>query len=201
MRDRHIRWPDLVRVPLKQSLWIRSRWWKCRYKRIEQSKTLHHVCAYLNVFIFFDFDFVVFIEFIFFWKWNRSTQAPTTWSVAREIVRKDGLGLRGLNKGLTATIGRNGAFNMIYFGFYHSVREHFPAYEVHMVFQIRFFRHFSLVEAGHFLCAAIIILPFQFRLFARMLCFRLLSISKSMRVHRTQRQRRRRMKLCFFFYY
>lgn len=60
----------------------------------------------------------------------RTTQAPTTWSVAREIVRKDGLGLSGLNKGLTATIGRNGTFNMIYFGFYHSVREHFPAYEV-----------------------------------------------------------------------
>lgn len=43
---------------------------------------------------------------------------------------QDGLGLRGLNKGLTATIGRNGTFNMIYFGFYHSVKEHFPAYEV-----------------------------------------------------------------------
>lgn len=45
-------------------------------------------------------------------------------------MRRDGLGLRGLNKGLTATIGRNGTFNMIYFGFYHSVREHYPAYEV-----------------------------------------------------------------------
>lgn len=56
---------------------------------------------------------------------------PSTWSLAREIVRKDGLGLRGLNKGLTATIGRNGTFNMIYFGFYHSVKEYFPTYEDH----------------------------------------------------------------------
>lgn len=79
------------------------------------------VRTYFNV---FDFLFVnIFFRF-------RTTQAPTTWSVAREIVRKDGLGLKGLNKGLTATIGRNGTFNMIYFGFYHSVREHFPAYEV-----------------------------------------------------------------------
>lgn len=60
----------------------------------------------------------------------RSTETPTTFSVARKIVEKDGFGLRGLNKGLTATIGRNGIFNMIYFGFYHSVKDHFPAHEV-----------------------------------------------------------------------
>lgn len=60
----------------------------------------------------------------------RSTEVPTTFIVAREIVKKDGFGLNGLNKGLTATIGRNGIFNMIYFGFYHSVRDFFPAYEV-----------------------------------------------------------------------
>lgn len=59
----------------------------------------------------------------------KSTEAPTTLSVARKIIEKDGFGLRGLNKGLTATIGRNGVFNMIYFGFYHSVKDHFPAYE------------------------------------------------------------------------
>lgn len=60
----------------------------------------------------------------------RSGELPTTFSVARKIIAKDGIGLRGLNKGLTATIGRNGVFNMIYFGFYHSVKEYFPAYEV-----------------------------------------------------------------------
>lgn len=55
---------------------------------------------------------------------------PTTFSVARAIVKKDGIGLNGLNKGLTATIGRNGVFNMIYFGFYHSVKDFIPAYQV-----------------------------------------------------------------------
>lgn len=60
----------------------------------------------------------------------RSKETPTTFSVAREIIKKDGFGLQGLNKGLTATIGRNGIFNMIYFGFYHSVKDYFPAYEV-----------------------------------------------------------------------
>lgn len=60
---------------------------------------------------------------------SRSTELPSTFSVARKIIEKDGFGLRGLNKGLTATIGRNGVFNMIYFGFYHSVKDHFPAYD------------------------------------------------------------------------
>ena len=35
-----------------------------------------------------------------------------------------------LNKGITATIGRHGAFNMVYFGYYHSVKNYFPALEV-----------------------------------------------------------------------
>eukprot|EP00094_Tigriopus_californicus_P013257 TCALIF_12821-PA protein Name:"Similar to Slc25a21 Mitochondrial 2-oxodicarboxylate carrier (Rattus norvegicus)" AED:0.07 eAED:0.07 QI:0/0/0/0.75/1/0.5/4/0/283 len=55
---------------------------------------------------------------------NRSHQSarPTTWSVAREIIREDGMGRNGLlGKGLTATIGRNGAFNTIYFGFFYTV--------------------------------------------------------------------------------
>lgn len=41
--------------------------------------------------------------------------------MAREIIKNQGFGLRGLNKGLTATIGRHGIFNMIYFGLFHSV--------------------------------------------------------------------------------
>lgn len=54
---------------------------------------------------------------------NRSQHkvSPSTWAVARQIVKSDGFGFRGLNKGVTATIGRNGLFNMIYFGFFHSV--------------------------------------------------------------------------------
>ena len=31
-----------------------------------------------------------------------------------------------LVKGLTATIGRHGVFNMVYFGFYHSVKDIVP---------------------------------------------------------------------------
>jgi Mitochondrial carrier protein. len=44
-----------------------------------------------------------------------------------------GIGLRGLNKGVTATIARNGVFNMVYFGFYHSVKGYLPQYEVCIV--------------------------------------------------------------------
>ena len=64
------------------------------------------------------------------------TEAPKTFPVAREIIKADGyFGRKGgngglLNKGITATMGRNGVFNMVYFGFYHSVKNHFPAYSV-----------------------------------------------------------------------
>lgn len=64
---------------------------------------------------------------------TRANVAPTTWTVTKEIVGRDGLGFKGLNKGVTATIGRNGTFNMIYFGFYHSVKDYFPAYEVRFI--------------------------------------------------------------------
>lgn len=71
-------------------------------------------------------------KFLLFHYFDRSIEVPTTFSVARAIVTKDGIGLNGLNKGLTATIGRNGVFNMIYFGFYHSVRDFIPAYQVNL---------------------------------------------------------------------
>lgn len=61
-----------------------------------------------------------------------SAQLPSTWFVTRQIVREHGLGSKGLNKGLTATIARNGIFNMVYFGFYHSVKGYVPEYEVGM---------------------------------------------------------------------
>lgn len=41
-----------------------------------------------------------------------------------------GLGSQGLNKGLTATICRNGIFNAVYFGFYHSVKGFLPELQV-----------------------------------------------------------------------
>ncbi|XP_023577629.1 mitochondrial 2-oxodicarboxylate carrier isoform X2 [Octodon degus] len=51
---------------------------------------------------------------------------PSTLTYAREIIKKDGLGLRGLNKGFTATLGRHGVFNMVYFGFYFNVKNIIP---------------------------------------------------------------------------
>lgn len=53
-------------------------------------------------------------------------QVPSTWSVTRKIVRENGFGTNGLFKGITATLARNGAFNTMYFGFYHSVKGVIP---------------------------------------------------------------------------
>lgn len=60
---------------------------------------------------------------------NIGGEVPSTWAVTRKIVAENGIGLRGLNRGLSATIGRNGVFNMIYFGFYHSVKNIIPEYK------------------------------------------------------------------------
>ncbi|XP_030382131.1 mitochondrial 2-oxodicarboxylate carrier [Scaptodrosophila lebanonensis] len=62
---------------------------------------------------------------------DRQKKMVGTYAVAREIVQRDGFGLSGLNKGLTATMGRNGVFNMVYFGFYHSVKNVVPPSEDH----------------------------------------------------------------------
>ena len=59
--------------------------------------------------------------------------APTTSAVAREIIKTEGLVSGIMTKGLTATMGRNGFFNMIYFGFYNSVKDIIPAQEVREV--------------------------------------------------------------------
>nr|CAD7424224.1 unnamed protein product [Timema monikensis] len=62
---------------------------------------------------------------------NRSNlkEVPSTWAVTKKIISTQGLGFRGLNKGVTATIARNGVFNMVYFGFYHSVKGYLPEYQ------------------------------------------------------------------------
>ncbi|CAH0560951.1 unnamed protein product [Brassicogethes aeneus] len=52
---------------------------------------------------------------------------PSTWAVTKGILKAEGFA--GLNKGVTATIGRNGVFNCVYFGFYHSVKDVIPAYK------------------------------------------------------------------------
>ncbi|CAG9828009.1 unnamed protein product [Diabrotica balteata] len=59
----------------------------------------------------------------------KSSEVPSTWAVTRVIIQENGFGLKGLNKGLTATVARNSIFNMFYFGFYHSVKGVLPEYE------------------------------------------------------------------------
>nr|XP_039259458.1 mitochondrial 2-oxodicarboxylate carrier-like [Styela clava] len=54
------------------------------------------------------------------------SEQESTFSKARKIVKNEGLGMQGINRGLTATLGRHGVWNMVYFGFYHSVKAHIP---------------------------------------------------------------------------
>uniref|UniRef100_A0A1A9ZLF6 Mitochondrial 2-oxodicarboxylate carrier n=1 Tax=Glossina pallidipes TaxID=7398 RepID=A0A1A9ZLF6_GLOPL len=72
---------------------------------------------------------------------TKMKEAQSTWTVTRQIVQKDGFGLRGLNKGITATMGRNGLFNMVYFGFYHSVMKLTSSSDDHFK---EFFRKFAI---------------------------------------------------------
>ncbi|KAM9148255.1 mitochondrial 2-oxodicarboxylate carrier isoform 2-T2 [Pangshura tecta] len=62
-------------------------------------------------------------------KRNAFTEQPSTFVQARQIITTEGLGFRGLNKGLTATLGRHGVFNMVYFGFYFNVKNIIPVNE------------------------------------------------------------------------
>ncbi|XP_041616028.1 mitochondrial 2-oxodicarboxylate carrier isoform X7 [Vulpes vulpes] len=57
---------------------------------------------------------------------KRAVKQPSTMSYARHIIKTEGLGLQGLNKGFTATLGRHGVFNMVYFGFYYNVKNIIP---------------------------------------------------------------------------
>ncbi|MFT7801684.1 mitochondrial 2-oxodicarboxylate carrier isoform X1, partial [Arapaima gigas] len=66
---------------------------------------------------------------------------PSTFAQARHIVNTAGFGLRGLNKGLTSTLGRHGVFNMIYFGFYFNVKDAIPASQDHT---LEFLRKFAI---------------------------------------------------------
>lgn len=59
-----------------------------------------------------------------------SLQQPSSFAQARRIIKTDGFGLKGLNKGLTSTLGRHGVFNMIYFGFYFNVKDAIPTSSV-----------------------------------------------------------------------
>ncbi|XP_076684392.1 mitochondrial 2-oxodicarboxylate carrier isoform X2 [Andrena cerasifolii] len=49
------------------------------------------------------------------------THSPSTFAVTRQILSQQGFGLNGINKGLSATVMRNGIFNTFYFGIYNSI--------------------------------------------------------------------------------
>ncbi|KAM5235144.1 mitochondrial 2-oxodicarboxylate carrier isoform 1-T1 [Ctenodactylus gundi] len=72
---------------------------------------------------------------------NTFTEQPSTLGYAREIIKKEGWGIKGLNKGLTATLGRHGVFNMVYFGFYYNVKNMIP---VHKDPTLEFLRKFGI---------------------------------------------------------
>ncbi|XP_042533834.1 mitochondrial 2-oxodicarboxylate carrier [Dipodomys spectabilis] len=88
---------------------------------------------------------------------SKNTEHPSTLSYAKQIIKKDGLGLRGLNKGLTATLGRHGAFNMAYFGFYHNVKIIVPVEEDPI---LEFLRRFGIGFLSGTI-ASIINIPFD----------------------------------------
>ncbi|KZC04475.1 Mitochondrial 2-oxodicarboxylate carrier [Dufourea novaeangliae] len=47
--------------------------------------------------------------------------SASTFAVTKRILVQQGFGLNGLNKGLSATVMRNGVFNTFYFGIYNSL--------------------------------------------------------------------------------
>uniref|UniRef100_A0AC35TNU9 Mitochondrial 2-oxodicarboxylate carrier n=1 Tax=Rhabditophanes sp. KR3021 TaxID=114890 RepID=A0AC35TNU9_9BILA len=49
--------------------------------------------------------------------------------MAREIIRKDGMGTKGLYLGISATFARHGVWNAVYFGVYHSFKHLLPKSE------------------------------------------------------------------------
>ncbi|XP_056402215.1 mitochondrial 2-oxodicarboxylate carrier isoform X3 [Hyla sarda] len=88
---------------------------------------------------------------------NVYAQQPSTFAQARHVIQTEGIGLRGLNKGLTATLGRHGVFNMVYFGFYFNVKNAFP---VNKDARLEFLRKFTIGLASGTL-ASIINIPFD----------------------------------------
>ncbi|CAB3410475.1 unnamed protein product [Caenorhabditis bovis] len=54
------------------------------------------------------------------------SQQRSTASMAREIIKNEGIGRHGLYRGFGATLGRHGYWNMVYFGLYHSYKDMLP---------------------------------------------------------------------------
>ncbi|XP_070611481.1 mitochondrial 2-oxodicarboxylate carrier isoform X2 [Erythrolamprus reginae] len=84
-------------------------------------------------------------------------EQPSTFAKARQIIQANGWGLSGLNKGLSATLGRHGVFNMIYFGFYFNVKNIIPANKDPT---LEFLRKFGIGLASGTI-ASIINIPFD----------------------------------------
>uniref|UniRef100_A0A914V8A9 Mitochondrial 2-oxodicarboxylate carrier n=1 Tax=Plectus sambesii TaxID=2011161 RepID=A0A914V8A9_9BILA len=51
----------------------------------------------------------------------------STYALAREIIKTQGMGTQGIYRGLTATLGRHGVWNMVYFGLYHNAKDLLPS--------------------------------------------------------------------------
>uniref|UniRef100_A0A8C0HMM0 Mitochondrial 2-oxodicarboxylate carrier n=1 Tax=Buteo japonicus TaxID=224669 RepID=A0A8C0HMM0_9AVES len=88
---------------------------------------------------------------------NAFTEQPSSFVQARQIIKTDGLGFQGLNKGLTATLGRHGVFNMVYFGFYFNVKNILP---VNKDPNLEFLRKFGIGLVSGTI-ASIINIPFD----------------------------------------
>lgn len=54
------------------------------------------------------------------------SKQKSSFETARMIYKEGGFGSNGLNRGLTSTLGRNGIWNAIYFGFYHNIKVYIP---------------------------------------------------------------------------
>ncbi|XP_051662488.1 mitochondrial 2-oxodicarboxylate carrier isoform X2 [Manacus candei] len=88
---------------------------------------------------------------------NAFKEQPSSFVQARQIIKTDGLGFQGLNKGLTATLGRHGAFNMVYFGFYFNMKNILP---VNKDPNLEFLRKFGIGLVSGTI-ASIINIPFD----------------------------------------
>ncbi|RMC00587.1 hypothetical protein DUI87_23203 [Hirundo rustica rustica] len=85
------------------------------------------------------------------------TEQPSSFVQAQQIIKTGGLGFQGLNKGLTATLGRHGVFNMVYFGFYFNVKNILP---VNKDPNLEFLRKFGIGLVSGTI-ASIINIPFD----------------------------------------
>uniref|UniRef100_A0A8C3UK59 Mitochondrial 2-oxodicarboxylate carrier n=1 Tax=Catharus ustulatus TaxID=91951 RepID=A0A8C3UK59_CATUS len=88
---------------------------------------------------------------------NAFKEQPSSFVQAQQIIKTGGLGSQGLNKGLTATLGRHGVFNMVYFGFYFNVKNVLP---VNKDPNLEFLRKFGIGLVSGTI-ASIINIPFD----------------------------------------